>query len=61
MVGNSDFNENPVISLDWDLDFGLRLRVCQLLQQCFRTSVSFSTLEYLSVKCSTHKKKLSKC
>ena len=31
MVGKSDFNENPVISLDLDLDldFGLRLRVCQ--------------------------------
>ena len=26
-VGKSDFNENPVVSLD--LDFGLRLRVCQ--------------------------------
>ena len=25
--GKSDFNENPVVSLD--LDFGLRLRVCQ--------------------------------
>ena len=29
MVGESDFNENPVVSLDLDLDFGLRLRVCQ--------------------------------
>ena len=28
-VGESDFNENPVISLDLDLDFGLRLKVCQ--------------------------------
>ena len=28
-VGKSDFNENPVVSLDLDLDFGLRLRVCQ--------------------------------
>ena len=27
LVGKSDFNENPVVSLD--LDFGLRLRVCQ--------------------------------
>ena len=27
VVGKSDFNENPVVSLD--LDFGLRLRVCQ--------------------------------
>ena len=30
MVGKSDFNENPVVSPDLDLDFGLRLRVCQL-------------------------------
>ena len=29
MVGKSDFNENPVVSLD--LDFRLRLRVCQFL------------------------------
>ena len=29
MVGKSDFNENPVVSLDLDLDFGFRLRVCQ--------------------------------
>ena len=28
-VGKSDFNENPVVGLDLDLDFGLRLRVCQ--------------------------------
>ena len=28
MVGNFDFNENPVVSLDLDLNFGLRLRVC---------------------------------
>ena len=27
VVGNSDFDENPVVSLD--LDLGLRLRVCQ--------------------------------
>ena len=27
VVGKSDFNENPVVSLD--LDYGLRLRVCQ--------------------------------
>ena len=32
MVGKSDFNENPVVSLDLDLDFGLRLRVCQFLE-----------------------------
>ena len=30
VVGKSDFNENPGVSLDLDLDFGLRLRVCQL-------------------------------
>jgi len=29
VVGKSDFNENPVVSLDLDLDFGLRLRGCQ--------------------------------
>ena len=29
VVGKSDFTENPVVSLDLDLDFGLRLRVCQ--------------------------------
>ena len=29
VVGKSDFNENPVVSLDLDLDFGLWLRVCQ--------------------------------
>ena len=29
MVGKSDFNENPVVNPDLDLDFGLRLRVCQ--------------------------------
>ena len=31
VVGKSGFNENPVVSLDLDLDFGLRLRVRQLL------------------------------
>ena len=31
-VRKSDFNENPVISLD--LDFRLRLRVCQKLDTC---------------------------
>ena len=29
VVGKSDFNENPVVSPDLDMDFGLRLRVCQ--------------------------------
>jgi len=32
LVGKSDFNENPVVSPDLDLDFGLRLRVCQLVE-----------------------------
>ena len=32
LVGKSDFNENPVVSPDLDLDFGLRLRVCQKSQ-----------------------------
>ena len=32
MVGKSDFNENPVVSLDLDLGFGLRLRVCQKVE-----------------------------
>ena len=26
LVGESDFNENPVVSLDLDLDFGRRLK-----------------------------------
>ena len=29
MVGKSNFNENLVVSLDLDLDFGLPLRDCQ--------------------------------
>ena len=29
VIGKSDFNESPVVSPDLDLDFGLRLRVCQ--------------------------------
>ena len=29
VVGKSDFNENPVLSLDLGLEFGLRFRVCQ--------------------------------
>ena len=32
VVRKSDFNENPVVSLDLDYDFGLRLRVYQF---CF--------------------------
>ena len=30
LAGKSDVSENPVVSLDLDSDFGLRLRVCQL-------------------------------
>ena len=29
VVGKSDFNENPIVSPDLDMDFGLRLRVFQ--------------------------------
>ena len=29
--GKTDINENPVVSLDFDFDFGLRLRVCPFL------------------------------
>ena len=29
VVGTSDFNENPVLSLDLGMEFGLRFRVCQ--------------------------------
>ena len=29
VVGKFDFNENPVLSLDLGLEFGLRFRVCQ--------------------------------
>ena len=35
MVGKTDFNENPVVSLDLDLDFGLRIRVCQKASPSF--------------------------
>ena len=41
VVGKSDFNENPVVSVALDLDFGLRLRVCQFIfKQLFQTSTS---------------------
>ena len=40
MVGKSDFNENPVVSLDLDLDSGLRLRVCQYVKGLDITMVS---------------------
>ena len=33
VVGKSNFNENPAVSLDLDLDFGVQLRVCQLLKR----------------------------
>ena len=36
VVGKSDLNENPVVSLDLDLDFVLRLRVCQYLPKYAR-------------------------
>ena len=29
VVGKSDFNENPVISVDLDFNFGLQISVCQ--------------------------------
>ena len=29
VVGETDLNENPVVSLDFDLDFGPQFRVCQ--------------------------------
>ena len=40
MVGKSDFNENPVVSPVLDLDFGLRLRVCQFRSKLDRTSTT---------------------
>ena len=33
VVGKSDFDENPVVIPDLDLDFGLRLRVCQNINE----------------------------
>ena len=45
VVGKSDFNENPVVSLDLDFDFGLRLRVCQLQNNGW-LSPSFSKSEH---------------
>ena len=48
MVGKSDFNENPVVSLD--LDFGLRLRVCQFQIIIGRYDVSVDmSLYYFSI------------
>ena len=45
MAGKSDFNENPVVSLDLDLDFGLRLRVCQnLLFYLIQVQITFQML-----------------
>ena len=37
MVGKSDFNENPVVSLDFDFDYGLRLRVCQFRLELYNS------------------------
>ena len=42
VVEKSDFNENPVVSLDLDLDFGLRLRICQNLRISSQSSGKFS-------------------
>ena len=48
VVGKSDFNENPVVSLD--LDFGLRLRVCQFQIIIGRYDVSVDmSLYYFSI------------
>ena len=50
MVGKSDFNENPVVSPDLDLDFGLRLRVCQFQIIIGRYDVSVDmSLYYFSI------------
>ena len=62
MVGKSDFNENPVVSLDLDLDFGLRLRICQYNSEFIQWLPSYAfrkvtantkkgVLYYFSVKC----------
>ena len=48
VVGKSDFNVNPVVSLD--LDFGLRLRVCQFQIIIGRYDVSVDmSLYYFSI------------
>ena len=44
VVGKSDFNENPVVSLD--LDFGLRLRVCQFSKKKVSSDISESQATY---------------
>ena len=44
VVGKSDFNENPVVSLELDLDFGLRLRVCQFLLVLMKTKNSIKNI-----------------
>ena len=44
VVGKFDFNENPVVSLDLDLDFGLRLRVWQFLKYQLETSNLYASL-----------------
>ena len=48
LVGKSDFNENPVVSLDLDLDFGLRLRVCQYAAE-INCCVGFEMLTTVAV------------
>ena len=48
VVGKSDFNKNPVVSLDFD--FGLRLRVCQFQIIIWRYDVSVDmSLYYFSI------------
>ena len=47
MVGKSDFNENPVVSPDLDLDFGLRLRVCQKFENVSADQILNLSTEYL--------------
>ena len=50
VVGKSDSNESPVVSLDLNLDFGLRLRVCQFQIIIGRYDVSVDmSLYYFSI------------
>ena len=46
VVGKTNFNENPVVSLDLNLDFGLWLRICQYQ---FHVSISNFDFQYLRV------------
>ena len=41
VVGKSDFNENPVVSLDLDLDFRLQLRLCQKQQNKDKYEINY--------------------